>query len=101
MTRDELIKVAVDYAFASGLVIRSADNPAEAVHAPFSLHPSPFPRQAYEKIVRIQSSFNRLVHAVSQDDAFIEGMMQRFRLFLGLRINSSVLCLVWGMWTIS
>ena len=72
-----LSQIAVDKAYTSGLVIKSATS-SEAIHAPFSLKPSEYPREAYDKIIRIQPIFNTLVDAVARDDKFIQDMMSRY-----------------------
>ena len=73
-----LSQIAVDKAYASGLVIKSATNPVESVHAPFSLKPTEYPKEAYARILRIQPIFNQLVDLVARDDQFINDMMARY-----------------------
>lgn len=42
------------------------------VHAPFTLAPSPFPREEFEKAVRIQQYVDQLVHNISMDYDFLQ-----------------------------
>ncbi|KAK9473734.1 uncharacterized protein V1510DRAFT_391712 [Dipodascopsis tothii] len=60
----------VDYALASGAVVRS-DAAAGAVHVPLTLFPSPFPRALFERAVAIQKDFHTLYMNVANDEAFI------------------------------
>ena len=46
-----------------------------ATHAPLSLLPSPFPRSAFEHARALQPHFNRLVHAISRDHAFLDDVV--------------------------
>ncbi|KAJ3276092.1 hypothetical protein HDV01_006262 [Terramyces sp. JEL0728] len=64
--QQELLKLAIDWATANGLIVRSAGTEM-AVHAPFALFPSPFPKQGYELAHKIQPLFNILVDRVAKD----------------------------------
>jgi hypothetical protein len=49
------------------------------VHAPFSLLPSPFPRQAFSQAIELAPLFNRLIDRVSQDPDFLRQALARTR----------------------
>lgn len=70
---DELIAKAKDYALMHGAGIRSRENfnPDVLQFVPFTLTPSPFPRQEFEKVVDLQATWNELMHAVANDDEFL------------------------------
>ncbi|KAI9204173.1 glutathione synthase [Polychytrium aggregatum] len=72
----ELRDHAVDWSLVNGLVLRPALASVNVTHAPFALFPSPFPRAAYEQVVKLQPLFNSLVHAIAQDDKFIREIME-------------------------
>lgn len=81
---------ALDFALSHGLVVRpppapeSKDDPHHAtlstgvINAPISLFPTPFPKQAYKDAVQVQPLFNQLVHEISEDDAFLKEIMERY-----------------------
>ena len=48
------------------------------INAPISLIPTPFPANAFRDAVRIQPLYNQLVHDISQDDAFLKEIMERY-----------------------
>ena len=56
---------------ATGNALLDMSDTAFVMHAPFALFPSPFPRDAFNLSLQLQPLFNRLVHAVSQDQAFL------------------------------
>jgi hypothetical protein len=73
---------AIDYALANGLVVRPTidkqvhfANNAAVTHAPISLFPTPFRRAEFEKAKRLQPIWNELIHKLSQDDAFLNEIM--------------------------
>jgi glutathione synthase len=73
---------AIDYALANGLIVRPTidkqvhfANNAAVTHAPFSLFPTPFPRREFEKAQKLQPIWNDLIHQLSQDDAFLNEIM--------------------------
>lgn len=75
---DYLSAQATDYALAHGLVYRPVASSASelppsdsAIHAPFSLLPSPFPRPLFEKAQAIQPTYDRLYAHVSADHRFL------------------------------
>ncbi|CAO3677997.1 unnamed protein product [Umbelopsis vinacea] len=77
---------AIDYALANGLIVRPTidkqvhfANNAAVTHAPFSLFPTPFPRREFEKAQKLQPIWNDLIHQLSQDDAFLNEIMDTLR----------------------
>ena len=77
--RDYLSTQATDYALAHGIVYRplpasaSTTPPTDsAIHAPFSLFPSPFPRSLFNKAQAIQPSYDLLYAQVSSDHKFLQ-----------------------------
>ncbi|KAJ2995175.1 hypothetical protein HDV02_001001 [Globomyces sp. JEL0801] len=74
---DELRVLSVDWATSNGLIIRSQiENVPYALHAPFALFPSPFPRSGYELAIQIQPLFNNLVDRVARDHQFLTEIME-------------------------
>ncbi|KAI8582807.1 hypothetical protein K450DRAFT_264746 [Umbelopsis ramanniana AG] len=81
-----LREAAIDYALANGLVVRPTvdkqihfANNAAVTHAPFSLFPTPFPRREFEKAQKLQTTWNELIHHLSQDDAFLNEIMDTLK----------------------
>lgn len=77
--RDYLAAQATDYALAHGIVYRPvvvapATAPASdsAIHAPFSLFPSPFPRPLFDKAQAIQPAYDLLYAQVSSNHTFLQ-----------------------------
>lgn len=80
--RDYLSTQATDYALAHGIVYRplptspTSSPPSDsAIHAPFSLFPSPFPRTLFEKAQHIQPAYDLLYAQVSSDHAFLQNVI--------------------------
>ncbi|ORY87840.1 glutathione synthase [Protomyces lactucae-debilis] len=76
--REELIA----YALTHGLVVRPqpsflADNPGGSVvvHAPVALHPSEFPKQAFDHAKEIQTGYNELYAKIANDEDFMSRIM--------------------------
>lgn len=69
-----LAALAADWALSHGLVWRSAEPGAvgTAVHAPFALYPSPFPRGLFDQALALQTAYNELYARITLDDAFLE-----------------------------
>ncbi|RDW23574.1 hypothetical protein B0I72DRAFT_141399 [Yarrowia lipolytica] len=59
-----LLKSVQDWAFSNGLTMLT-DDPATAVHAPVTLHPSPFPRSVFDESIEAQRGFNTLYSKIS------------------------------------
>ncbi|TKY88154.1 hypothetical protein EX895_002864 [Sporisorium graminicola] len=77
--REYLSTQATDYALAHGIVYRPvpvapSTQPASdsAIHAPFSLFPSPFPRALFQKAQNIQPAYDLLYAQVSSDHTFLQ-----------------------------
>jgi len=85
VTDDQLLilkDAALDFALSHGLVVRPPVNAAShtgVVNAPVSLFPTPFPVKAFKDAVKVQPLFNQLVHDISEDDAFLKEIMERYR----------------------
>lgn len=78
----KLIELAKTYALSHGLLYlppgitsTQALAPASAIHAPFSLFPSPLPRSLYERAVKLQNLYNILYARVAMDNAFLDKLM--------------------------
>ncbi|SNX86677.1 related to glutathione synthase [Melanopsichium pennsylvanicum] len=70
---------ATDFALAQGIIYRpipisssSAPPTDSAIHAPFSLTPSPFPRNLFNRAQAIQSSYDLLYAQISSDHQFLQ-----------------------------
>lgn len=75
-----LTLLAKTYALSTGhlylpLVGQQPTIPSTAIHAPFSLFPSPFPRRLFEKAQRIQKAYNILYARVTVDENFLDNVM--------------------------
>ncbi len=66
-------------AWTGGKLQRSGTVPGIGlVHAPFSLLPSPFPRQAFSQAIELAPLFNLLADRVSQDAEFLQQTLARY-----------------------
>ncbi|KAF8627449.1 hypothetical protein AX17_006263 [Amanita inopinata Kibby_2008] len=77
---ETLHKYATTYALAHGLLYLPAVQPQpkapiSAIHAPFSLLPSPFPRKLFLQASRLQSIYNVLYARIAMDDDFLDEVM--------------------------
>lgn len=110
LTEEQLIilkDAALDFALSHGLVVRppstplSKDDPHHAtlstgvINAPVSLFPTPFPKRAFHDAVQIQPLFNQLVHDISEDDAFLKEIMERY----GQDKGTTIYCIETRSWT--
>jgi hypothetical protein len=76
--REELLSLAVDYALSTSLVLRPQGDPPstnEAIHAPFSLYPTPFPRHLFATALALQPLYNEVYARVTNDDEFLESVI--------------------------
>ncbi|KAH9244405.1 glutathione synthetase [Batrachochytrium salamandrivorans] len=72
----ELTSHAVDWATSHGLIMRAHDVSGPlTVHIPFSLFPSPYPRDCFDLASRLQPLYNALVDSIARDAQFIEEVM--------------------------
>lgn len=83
---DELAQQASDWALSHGLVVRAApSSPSSteavavsphglgaALHAPYTLTPSLFPRALFDEALRLQGLYNVLYARAATDAAFLE-----------------------------
>ncbi|CAG9820089.1 unnamed protein product [Phaedon cochleariae] len=69
----ELVRNAKDWAIMHGACMRSRSNFSEDTinFAPFTLFPTTFPREQFQKAVDIQTVFLELIHKVAHDGAFL------------------------------
>ncbi|KAG8902836.1 hypothetical protein FRB99_004032 [Tulasnella sp. 403] len=82
--RNELTNLATSYALSNGLaylplpqpgVAKRPNAPTSAIHAPFALFPSPFPRKLFEQAQRLQHVYNVLYARVAQDVPFLDRVL--------------------------
>ncbi|XP_060238979.1 glutathione synthetase isoform X2 [Meriones unguiculatus] len=72
---EEVARQAIDRALAEGVLLRSSQSPSSSdvvTYAPFTLFPSLVPSALLEQAYAVQTDFNILVDAVSQNSAFLE-----------------------------
>jgi Eukaryotic glutathione synthase, ATP binding domain len=55
-----------------GTTSETSANPAQAIHAPFTLFPTPFPRKLFEQARKVQRIYNVLYARVSWDKDFLD-----------------------------
>jgi glutathione synthase len=74
-----LLELATDYALGSGLVYRppaltadSIPSTTSAIHAPYSLFPTPFPRHLFQQAQQLQPLYNALYAHVTTDHPFLD-----------------------------
>ncbi|XP_037046210.1 glutathione synthetase-like isoform X2 [Bradysia coprophila] len=69
----DIVEKAKDWALMHGVGLRSKANfnPDVMQIAPFTLIPTAFPRQEFEKAVRLQTILNELMHWVAHDSDFL------------------------------
>nr|XP_029520362.1 glutathione synthetase [Oncorhynchus nerka] len=71
----DLVDVAKDSALLNGVLMRTKETPnsSEVVtYAPFTLFPSPVPKDTFYQALAVQTHYNRLVDKISQDSSFLE-----------------------------
>lgn len=75
---EELIDKAKDWALMNGVCLRSRNNFDRDVlqFAPFTLFPSPFPREEFYNACNIQIILNILIHRVAHDYDFLKDTLQ-------------------------
>ncbi|ORY76899.1 hypothetical protein BCR35DRAFT_305656 [Leucosporidium creatinivorum] len=74
-----LLELATDYTLASGLVYRppaiapgTTPSTTSAIHAPYSLFPTPFPRHLFQQAQQLQPLYNALYAHVTTDHPFLD-----------------------------
>ena len=79
---DYLTLQATTYALAHGLIYLPPTNgqpvppvPASAIHAPFALFPTPFPKALFQRAQRLQRIYNILYARIASDDAFLDKIL--------------------------
>ncbi|KAG0145279.1 hypothetical protein CROQUDRAFT_64015 [Cronartium quercuum f. sp. fusiforme G11] len=69
---EKLRSIAILYALSNSLILKPITlNHQSAIHAPFTLFPTPFPRHGFEKALRIQTSYNKLYSKISSNSNFL------------------------------
>ncbi|KAK3302119.1 glutathione synthase [Chaetomium strumarium] len=83
LERERLVQTIKDWTIAHGLAVRPppalAGNDAEgvlAMSAPVTVFPSPFPKSCFEEAVAIQPKYNELYARISQDEEFLDVLVQ-------------------------
>lgn len=72
---DHIVGQAVDWALSNALIYRPVSEPgrpASAIHAPFSLYPTPFPRRLFAKAKALQEAYNAMYANIACDETFLE-----------------------------
>lgn len=69
-----LTKAAIDYAFGHSLIVRHAPGTSGStiINAPFSLYPTPFPRELFNAALKIQPLYNKLYARITNDYEFLQ-----------------------------
>jgi glutathione synthase len=68
--------------------------PESAIHAPFSLLPSPFPRQLFAQALTLQRVYNTLYARVALDVTFLDQVMGPG----GVTDVDDFTCALWSAW---
>lgn len=71
---EALRHAGTNYAWANSLMFRRPSNlatPEAPTHVPFCLFPSPFPRDQFERAIRLQTAYNRLYLNIASDPQLI------------------------------
>lgn len=78
----ELVLLANDWALSNSLVYRppapdqtSRPPQGSVVHAPYALYPTPFPKDQYEKSLRLSEIYSALYAHIAVDDKFLESVI--------------------------
>ena len=76
----ELTRLATTYAMAHGLLYLPVGDvqppaPASAIHAPFTLLPTPFPRSKFLLAKKLQPLYNVLYARIATDEKFLDEVM--------------------------
>ena len=66
---------ARDYAYTSGIILKQYDH---CVNASVTLKPSLWPRDLFEQITEVQTAFNSVLDAISQDYDFMYQSLERY-----------------------
>lgn len=74
--QSSLLDFSVDWALSHSLVLRPLDHSnLSAIHAPFSLLPTPFPRSAFHKALALQRAYNDLYVQLASTPDFIHAVL--------------------------
>ena len=66
---------ARDYAYTSRIILKQSDH---CVNASVTLKPSLWPRDLFEQITEVQTAFNSVLDAISQDYDFMYQSLERY-----------------------
>jgi hypothetical protein len=77
---EDLTVQATSYALANGVLYLPPGQPQSAIppsaiHAPYSIFPSLFPRRLYQLAQRLQHAYNVLYARIAQDTEFLDRVM--------------------------
>ncbi|KAH9809847.1 glutathione synthase [Melampsora americana] len=73
---EKLKNLAITYALSNSLILKPSKPILNEVnHAPFCLFPSPFPKDEFEKSIRIQISYNKLYAKIASSPKFIQDLI--------------------------
>ncbi|KAG8955427.1 hypothetical protein FRC04_008778 [Tulasnella sp. 424] len=77
--RAQLIKLATTYSLANSLAYlpnpAPSGPPTAAIHAPFTLIPTPYPRDLFHKAQKLQHIYNVLYSRITLDTPFLDRIM--------------------------
>ncbi|KAF8693853.1 Glutathione synthetase, partial [Rhizoctonia solani] len=75
--QQELSSLAATWALSHGLVYFpvSPTDRGSAIHAPFTLLPSPFPRELFRRAQTLQKAYNVLYSRIALDRSFLDAVM--------------------------
>eukprot|EP00357_Protocruzia_adherens_P036357 CAMPEP_0114993958 /NCGR_PEP_ID=MMETSP0216-20121206/12840_1 /TAXON_ID=223996 /ORGANISM="Protocruzia adherens, Strain Boccale" /LENGTH=475 /DNA_ID=CAMNT_0002357701 /DNA_START=76 /DNA_END=1503 /DNA_ORIENTATION=- len=68
------------YAIAEGFTVKSKENDFCAMHAPFTVYPTPFPEKVFKNAKDIQQHFNDLYIAVASDREWLHNALDALNL---------------------
>ena len=70
------MQMCMQISHLAGVLLRSLDG-SRNYPAPFTLFPSPVPRQCFEKMMHVQTVYNKLMHKVAHDHDFLSQCLSR------------------------
>ncbi|CAF0935091.1 unnamed protein product [Adineta ricciae] len=84
LDRNELNCECQRWAFAHGKCVSfvqrcfALNDDSNVIPYPFTIYPSPYPRNEYERACRIQSAINRLVYRLAFDIQMMDSVLEKF-----------------------
>ena len=76
-----LVTSLIDYSLSHGIIVRPAKSSEAnhlASHAPVTLFPSLFPRTAWEKALKVQTTYNVLYARIANDVEWLGKIMDEY-----------------------